>query len=69
MAQTLSPLSSGPVKCRGFVDVGLLLAGGIDLLTIIANLQHAVDKAVDSGGENGLSFIPSKTEVVIFTHK
>lgn len=32
-------------------------------------MQHAVNKAVKWGKENGLTFEPKKTEVVMFTRK
>ena len=67
--ELLAIFDSGPVSITGFADDGGLLTLGIDPQTMVDNMQVAVDQAVAWGNENGLSFNPSKTVVVLFTRR
>ncbi len=53
----LSLYDEGPITARGFADDGALLGTGIDLPTIMANLQVAVNKATKWGALNGLNLV------------
>ena len=42
---------------------------GVDPRSMVDCMQLSIDKAIAWGRENGLTFGPSKTVVVIFTHR
>jgi ribonuclease HI len=59
----------GPVQSYGYADDGSLVMVGNDLPTMQRCMQRAVDKAVEWGNVNGLTFSEDKTVAVIFTNK
>src|SRR5210317_983183 len=59
----------GPVGVKGFADDAALLVIGPDPNTLKQLIQPAISKAIDWGRRNGLTFGPSKTELVLFSRK
>ena len=65
----LSLYKTGPTHGTGFADdIGLLVCV-IDLSTLAAAMQVAINKAQRWGTENGLTFGVAKTVVVVFSLK
>ena len=52
-----------------FADDGTLLITGIDVQTMYARMQNAINAATDWARENGLEFCPKKTNAVLFTRR
>ena len=48
--------ASGPVKAIGYADDVLLIARGIDPLTIAMNMQRAINTALGWANISGLSY-------------
>ncbi len=65
----LNIFRSGPVQAKGFADDAGLLASGLDPHTLVLQMQKSVDKAVNWGKENGLTFGAAKTVAVLFHRK
>jgi hypothetical protein len=53
----------------GFVDNACFLQTGIDLTTVLTQVQLAVDRSVRWATDCGLVFCPKKTAMLIFTQK
>ncbi len=64
----LSEFKSGPVKALGYADDILLYTSGSDEILLGEILQPALNKVLKWGGENGLSFNPTKTQTVLFRY-
>lgn len=64
--ELLDIFKTGPVKCVGFADDAALLISGPDPHTLAALGQTAVNKAVNWGRKNGLTFGSDKTVAVLF---
>ncbi len=62
----LSEFSKGAVKALGYADDILIYATGKVESALQDLIQPALDKILQWGRENGLSFNPSKTKVVLF---
>ena len=56
-------------QANGFADDGIISMIGLFLRDVLKSCQKAINLAVSWGEENGLSFNPMKTEVIIFTRK
>ncbi len=69
MDSFLSQYKSGPVKALGYADDILLYVAGKDINVMEEFLQEAMDKVLEWGNLNGLSFNPKKTQMVLFTSK
>ncbi len=57
---------TGPVKCMAYADDANLATQGIDLDTLVSNINIGLRQAVRWGRRNGLVFDPGKTVVVLF---
>jgi hypothetical protein len=64
--ELLDMFDEGPVKVTGFADDAGLLITGPDPQSLADIGQKAVDKAVDWGHKNGLTFGAAKTVIVLF---
>ena len=64
--ELLATLPKDNILHTGFADDLCLLGTGIDLNTIMDQLQERTDTIVEWGRKNGLSFNPNKTAVIIF---
>jgi hypothetical protein len=64
--ELLKMFNTGPVKIVGFADDAALLITGPDPQTLAGLGQAAVNKAVDWGKSNGLTFGAAKTVTVLF---
>ncbi len=69
MDSFLSQYRKGPVKALGYADDILLYVTGKDMIVMEEFLQEAMDKVLEWGNLNGLSFNPKKTQMVLFTSK
>ncbi len=69
MDSFLSQYKSGPVKALGYADDILLYVAGTDIDIMEEFLQEAMDKVLEWGNLNGLSFNPKKTQMVLFSSK
>ena len=59
----------GPVRCVGFADDGALITTGSSPKLLAIRMQEAIDKAMEWGDNQGLSFSPPKTVAVLFSRK
>lgn len=59
----------GPVTCIGFADDVCLLINGINIDTMLSQLQRSVKKAENWAREAGLEFGAAKSKYVVFTNK
>ncbi len=69
MDSFLSQYKKGPVKALGYADDILLYVTGTDMNVMEEFLQESMDKVLEWGNSNGLSFNPKKTQMVLFTNK
>ena len=67
--EALHLFDTGPIRARGYADDLVLLASGIDPLTISNLMQEAINTAADWGIKVGLKFSPTKTTAMLFTRK
>ncbi len=67
MDSLLSSFSKGPVKALGYADDILLYIIGNTISTLEDLIQPELDRVLDWGQTNGLSFNPAKTSMVLFT--
>ncbi len=65
----LTQFRNGPVRIIGYADDILLYVKGKDPSTLSCLLQPALNKAVNWGAANGLTFNPAKTSTVLFTRR
>ena len=65
----LELFENGPVKICGFADDAGLIITGHDPIVLARHMQHAVDRAVQWGTQNGLQFSAPKSVAVLFTRK
>jgi retron-type reverse transcriptase len=65
----LAKLENHRVLSTGFADDLSLIQDGDDQQTILSMLQPAINEATQWGVQNGLTFSPQKTQIVIFTRK
>ena len=60
---------TGPVKVVGCADDAGLVVEGTEPTQMAVQMQEAINKALEWGNSNGLSFNASKTEIILFTRK
>ena len=65
----LALFKEGFVRAKGFADDASLITLGMKPMVMMSRMQKAVDKALEWGRQNSLSFSPPKTVVVLFTRK
>ncbi len=69
MDRFLSRYKKGPVKVLGYADDILLYISGRIPNTMVEILQPALEEVLKWGSQNGLTFNPTKTSVVLFTKR
>ncbi len=69
MDSYLGSQSKGPVKSIGYADDLLLYITGVNPQEMGEILQPEINKIIRWGEDNGLSFNPNKTKMVLFTNK
>ena len=62
-------MERNPVKILGYADDILLHITGTDLVHMAELLQNALNKVGQWGDTHGLMFNPTKTNMIVFTHR
>ncbi len=65
----LTQFQGDSVEVLGYADDILLYTEGTDPPSLWELLQPALDKVIDWGNQNGLTFIPTKTKTILFTRR
>ena len=58
-----------PIKPRAYADDIFVHIGGVDLPTMVSQIQKVINEIVEWGNGNNLYFNPGKTVAVIFTRR
>ena len=69
MDSFLTQFQGDSVKVLGYADDILLYTEGTDPASLGDLLQPALDKVIDWGNRNGLTFNPTKTKTILFTRR
>jgi ribonuclease HI len=69
MDKLLRKFVGKPTKVTCYADDLALTSTGVDEGTVYANMQSALDRTVDWGRQQGLTFNPSKTQAMMVTNK
>lgn len=65
----LSSFKDSAIKIVGYADDVILIIRGKCLTTMVNIMQQAVNKVMNWGVRNGLTFNPAKTQVTVFSNK
>ncbi len=69
MDSLLTQFKRGPTKVLGYADDILIYTEGICPVTMGESLQSSLDFVLRWGTQNGLTFNPAKTNIVLFTKR
>lgn len=69
MNPLLAQFTQGPIKAVGYADDILLCIGGTDPDTMGKIMQKAINRVLLWGQDNGLTFNPSKTQIMMVTKR
>ena len=69
MNTLLSRFDKGPVRAVGYAGDIILCIGGCDAKSMADLMQEAINMVCEWGRDNGLTFNPAKTQVMLMTRK